>query len=184
MARLILFNKPYRVLSQFSKDGDKKTLADYLDIRKIYPAGRLDYDSEGLLLLTANGALQHYITDPTHRCYKTYRLQVEGRVNRSALKQLKQGVELNDGLTQPARVRLHRSPPLLWQRHPPIRQRKNIPTCWLDLSIYEGRNRQIKRMLAAVGHPVLRLVRIRVGDWLLGNLAPGQWMEKQVDVPE
>lgn len=172
--RLILFNKPYHVLCQFTDQAGRATLADYISMPDVYPAGRLDYDSEGLLILTNAGRLQHLITDPQHKLPKTYWVQVEGIPNRSALHQLAQGVRLRDGWTRPADVQLI-DPPAVWPRHPPIRERRHIPTSWLKISITEGRNRQIRRMTAAVGFPTLRLIRQTIGPWELGNLAVGEW---------
>jgi len=182
MARLILFNKPFRVLSQFSPAENKQTLADLLHIPNVYPAGRLDWDSEGLLLLTDNGALQHRISHPKFAVIKTYFAQVEGIPNTQALAALANGVDLKDGKTKPAEVSLEQ-PPRLWDRHPPIRERKNIPTAWLKLTISEGKNRQVRRMTAAVGHPTLRLIRFRIGAWELNDLAPGEWHEIVVKPP-
>ena len=177
MPKLILFNKPYRVLCQFSGGGPGRlTLASFIDIPGVYPAGRLDYDSEGLLLLTDSGALQHLIAEPRHKMPKTYYAQVEGVPNRRALDRLRRGVRLADGMTLPAEGRLI-DPPEIWPRTPPIRYRKSIPTAWLALTIIEGRNRQVRRMTAAVGHPTLRLIRISIGPWELGTLLPGEWKE-------
>ena len=175
MPRSLLFNKPFRVLSQFSADGDKRTLADFIDLPGVYAAGRLDYDSEGLMLLTDDGALQARVADPRHKLPKVYLAQVEGIVDREALAALARGVELKDGRTGPARVEAVDEPGWLWPRDPPIRQRRHIPTQWLQLEIREGRNRQVRRMTAAVGHPTLRLVRIAIGDWRLDGLAPGEY---------
>ena len=175
MSRIVLFNKPFRVLSQFSADGDKATLADYVDIGGVYPAGRLDYDSEGLMLLTDDGRLQARITDPRRRKYKTYLVQVEGDVGPDAVDRLQRGVELKDGMTLPARARRIDEPGWLWPRDPPIRERRHIPTSWLELQIREGRNRQLRRMTAAVGHPTLRLVRTAIDRWRLDQLQPGQY---------
>ncbi len=183
MARLILFNKPYGVLSQFTGDGRHPTLADHIAVPDVYPAGRLDRDSEGLLLLTDDGALQHRITHPRHKGWKRYWVQVEGIPDRGALERLRRGVELNDGPTRPARVE-HLAPPSLWERDPPVRFRKRIPTAWLVIGIREGRNRQVRRMTAAVGHPTLRLVRVAVGDWRLGTLRPGEWREVRLPRPK
>jgi 23S rRNA pseudouridine2457 synthase len=177
MYRLILFNKPYRVLCQFSGGGQGRlTLARFIEVPGVYAAGRLDYDSEGLLLLTDSGRLQHLITDPRHKLPKTYLVQVEGEPGREALERLRRGVRLADVLSLPARVRVITAPEL-WPRDPPIRRRKSISTSWLKLTIVEGRNRQVRRMTAAIGHPALRLVRIGVGPWDLGDLGPGEWRE-------
>lgn len=172
MSRLLLFNKPFQVLCQFTDESGRKTLADYIASANVYAAGRLDYDSEGLVVLTDAGFLQHLITDPRHKLPKTYLVQVEGVPQAAALAQLRSGVLLNDGLTQPARVELI-APPSVWPRTPPIRYRASIPTSWLRLTINEGRNRQVRRMTAAVGHPTLRLIRERVGPWTLASLPPG-----------
>jgi 23S rRNA pseudouridine2457 synthase len=171
----LLFNKPYRVLSQFSADGDKSTLADYIDLPGVYPAGRLDYDSEGLMLLTDDGALQARISNPRYRRAKTYLVQVEGTPDRAALHALASGIELKDGMTRPARVAAVDEPGWLWPRDPPIRERRNIPTQWLRIEIREGRNRQLRRMTAAVGYPTLRLLRTGIGDWTLDDLKPGEY---------
>ena len=172
---LILFNKPYGVLCQFSGDGSARpTLAKFIRTPGVYPAGRLDLDSEGLLLLTDDGALQARIADPKHKLPKTYLVQVEGDAAEPALAALRRGVELKDGRTRPAGAgRI--DPPELWPRDPPVRFRKIVPDCWIRLTITEGRNRQVRRMTAAVGHPTLRLVRWRIGDWTLDGLAPGEW---------
>lgn len=176
MAKIILFNKPFRVLSQFSAEPGHTGLADFIDIPEIYPAGRLDNDSEGLLILTDDGALQHRISHPRHKLIKTYWAQVEGEINEAALQQLRKGVELKDGITKPA-VASRIAEPELWQRDPPIRYRANIPTSWIGLGISEGRNRQVRRMTAAVGFPTLRLIRVSIGDWSLGDLQPGQYRQ-------
>ena len=178
--RVLLFNKPFNVLSQFSRDGDKACLADYIKIKDIYPAGRLDYNSEGLLLLTDNGALAHRITDPKHKLPKTYLVQVEGEMNELALQQLRKGLKLKDGMTRPAQAERIEEPDV-WPRKPPIRKRKNIPTSWLSLTIKEGRNRQVRRMCAAINFPCLRLIRNQIGTIELRDLAPGQ--HKWIDVP-
>ncbi len=186
--KVILLNKPFHVLCQFSPHENKKTLADYLKAPNYYPAGRLDYDSEGLLVLTDNGKLQSLISHPRFKLPKTYWVQVEGSISDTALNKLQRGVELKDGMTAPAQV--HRiSEPSLWPRNPPIRHRATIPTSWLELTISEGRNRQVRRMTAAVGFPTLRLIRARIGQWNLDDLEPGQWqysalpeaMQQQLD---
>ncbi|MBI1194360.1 MAG: pseudouridine synthase [Gammaproteobacteria bacterium] len=170
---LILFNKPYGTLCQFSGEG--QTLADFIDVPGVYAAGRLDKDSEGLLLLTDDGRLQHKIAHPRHKQWKTYWVQVEGLPSEDALNRLREGVELNDGLTRPARVKIMAEPVDLWPRDPPIRYRAQIPTTWLSLSIHEGRNRQVRRMTAAVGHPTLRLIRHQIAQHTLDGLKPGEW---------
>ena len=178
---LILFNKPFGVLSQFTDRGSetsRATLSDYISVPGIYPAGRLDRDSEGLLLLTSDGRLQARIADPRFKLPKTYLVQVEGKPAEESLERLRRGIELKDGPTRPASAR-RIDPPEIWPRDPPIRYRKSVPDSWLELTITEGRNRQVRRMSAAIGHPTLRLVRWRVGDWSLGALAPGEWREIQ-----
>lgn len=182
MARLILFNKPFNVLSQFTDDQGRATLADYLSAPGCRVAGRLDYDSEGLLLLTDDGHLQQHIANPENKQWKTYLVQVEGTVDDVAVTQLIDGVSLNDGPTLPARVR-RVPPPRLWERIPPVRARKTVPDSWLELAIREGRNRQIRRMTANVGFPTLRLVRTTIGDWSLDALQPGQHREMTVHMP-
>jgi len=169
---IVLFNKPFRVLSQFTTDSDKSVLADYLDIPGVYCAGRLDYDSEGLLILTDNGRLQQHIANPRFNKRKCYWVQVEGVPDERNLDRLRAGVALKDGSTRPAEVTLIPAP-AVWPRDPPIRERKAIPTCWLNLEISEGRNRQVRRMTAHIGYPTLRLIRHRVADWSLGELQPG-----------
>lgn len=174
MPRILLFNKPFGVLSQFTGSIPGETLAAYLDQPGFYAAGRLDKDSEGLLLLTDDGKLQHRIADPEHKQGKTYLAQVEGEIDDIALTQLQRGVELKDGLSKPAQARAVAAP-VLWERDPPIRKRQQIPTSWLELTLFEGRNRQVRRMTAAVGFPTLRLVRTRIAQWELGDLQPGQF---------
>ncbi|SCZ59196.1 pseudouridine synthase [Thiohalomonas denitrificans] len=176
MTKLILFNKPYGVLTQFRDREGRATLADYISIKGVYPAGRLDRDSEGLLLLTDSGSLQHRIADPRHKLSKTYWVQVEKEPGKEVLQQLATGVELKDGRTRPAKVE-RMAEPELWPRDPPVRERKSIPTAWLQLTLTEGRNRQVRRMTAAVGHPTLRLVRVAIGPFGLEGLAPGEWRE-------
>ena len=187
MARLILFNKPFGVLSQFTDGGSgnaRATLSDYIDVPGVYPAGRLDRDSEGLMLLTDDGSLQARIADPKFKLPKTYLVQIEGDPDEASLTRLRQGVPLKDGLTLPAEV-AQIPAPTLWPRDPPIRVRQSIPDCWLKLTIREGRNRQVRRMTAAVGLPTLRLVRWSVGEWTLAGLAPGEWREgaAKADLP-
>ena len=180
MGRILLFNKPYGVICQFSKDGMHPTLADYIAVPDVYPAGRLDTDSEGLLLLTDDGKLQHRITDPKHKLPKTYWVQVEGVPDEAALDKLRRGVQLKDGMTLPAEVKSIGEPNGLWPRNPPVRQRKHIPTSWLKLSIREGKNRQVRRMTAAVGFPTLRLIRYQIGNWTLEGIQPGQWLTEDI----
>lgn len=172
---VILFNKPYGVLCQFSGDGTRPTLAAYIDLPGAYPAGRLDLDSEGLVILTADGALQARITDPHHKLAKSYWVQVEGEPTAQQLAELAAGVVLRDGPTRPAEAQAIDEPPRLWPRDPPIRHRRHIPTAWLQLTLREGRNRQVRRMTAAVGLPTLRLVRHSIGPWSLAGLPPGTW---------
>lgn len=172
---LIAFNKPFGVLTQFSGDG--ATLKDYIDIPGVYPAGRLDKDSEGLLLLTDDGALQARISSPKFKLPKTYWVLVERETDDNALEQLRRGVKLKDGMTKPADVKRIDEPTGLWERDPPVRYRKNVKDVWLELTITEGRNRQVRRMTAAVGHPTLRLVRARIGDWTLDDMQLGEWRE-------
>ena len=181
MTRLILFNKPYLVLCQFTDRQGRPTLADYIPIPNIYPAGRLDHDSEGLVLLTDSGSLQRQISDPRFKLPKTYWVQVENIPNDDALTRLAAGVALRDGRTRPARV-ARIEPPPVWPRTPPIRERRSIPTCWLCLTISEGRNRQVRRMTAAIGHPTLRLIRCAIGPWELGALQPGEWQETEGEI--
>lgn len=185
MGRLILLNKPYRVLCQFEDEAGRTTLADYVPVPNVYPAGRLDYESEGLVLLTDVGWLQHWITHPRHKLPKVYWVQVEGIPTPEALKQLSQGVMVKGERTRPARVRRMAAPPV-WPRHPPIRERKSVPTSWLEITLTEGRKRQVRHMTAAVGHPTLRLIRWAVGPWQLGPLQPGEWRDVPCpqDVPD
>lgn len=185
MARLILFNKPMNVLSQFTdakSPSPRATLSDFIDVPGVYPAGRLDRDSEGLLLLTDDGRLQARIADPRAKMAKSYLVQVEGAPNEADLEPLRHGVTLNDGPTRPAQARLI-APPALWVRDPPVRFRKSVPDAWIELTITEGRNRQVRRMTAAIGFPTLRLVRWRIGDWSLDGLAPGDWREAPLPHP-
>jgi len=177
MTRIIVFNKPFRVLSQFRESGSKTTLKDYFHDTSLRVAGRLDYDSEGLLLLSDDGRLVQKITHPRFKLEKTYWAQVEGEPGEEALEQLRKGVMLKDGLTKPAQAKLIDEPVNLWPRDPPIRYRAAIPTSWIELTITEGRNRQVRRMTAAVNFPTLRLIRTRVGEWSLGELKPGAWVE-------
>jgi 23S rRNA pseudouridine2457 synthase len=180
---LILFNKPFAVLSQFTdREAGRPTLADFIPVEKVRPAGRLDYDSEGLLLLTDDGRLQTRIADPRHKLAKVYWAQVEGSPDETALEKLRRGVMLNDGPTRPAGARLMDEPANLWPRDPPIRYRAAIPTAWIELTLREGRNRQVRRMTAAVGFPTLRLIRRAVGPWTLEGLVPGEW--RAVDAAE
>ncbi|MCW8127231.1 pseudouridine synthase [Microbulbifer halophilus] len=179
MSSIILFNKPYGVLSQFTDDRGRPTLADYIHQKGCYAAGRLDFDTEGLLLLTDDGALQHQISHPRQKLPKTYRVQVEGEIDPSALARLRRGVQLKEVVTEPARARALPAPDI-WPRVPPVRERKSIPTSWLELTIREGRNRQVRRMTAAVGFPTLRLIRTAIGNWKLGDLAPGEQRIEEV----
>lgn len=172
---LIALNKPFNVLCQFTDGAGRRTLADFVTVKDVYPAGRLDYDSEGLLLLTDDGKLQKRIADPGHGTRKTYLAQVERIPDEKALGLLRRGVKLKDGMTAPAGARLVEEPQWLWPRVPPIRYRANVPTAWLEITLTEGRNRQVRRMTAAVGHPTLRLVRVSIGEWSLDGLAPGEW---------
>lgn len=175
MSEVILLNKPYGVLCQFSSADGRPTLKDYLPQPDIYPAGRLDTDSEGLLVLTADGTLQHRIADPRHKLPKIYLAQVDGAPAEADLAPLRTGIELADGLTRPAEAELVSAPAWLWERTPPIRYRKHIPTSWIRLTLREGRNRQVRRMTAAIGFPTLRLIRYAVGPWTLDGLEPGAW---------
>lgn len=182
MPDVILFNKPWGVLSQFSDREGRRTLADFVHAPGFRPAGRLDYDSEGLLVLCDDGALQARIASPRFKLAKTYLVQVEGEISDAALARLRRGVVLNDGPTQPAGAERIAAPPL-WERDPPVRFRASIPTSWLSLTLTEGRNRQVRRVSAAVGFPTLRLVRWRIGPWSLEGLAPGAWRREAVNLP-
>lgn len=182
MSKVILLNKPYGVLSQFTDSSGRPTLADLIDTPGVYPAGRLDFDSEGLLLLTDDGRLQQQISHPRQKLPKTYWVQVEGQIDDEALARLRTGVELKDGGTAPAKAsRL--ATPATWPRNPPVRERKSVPTSWLQLTITEGRNRQVRRMTAAVGFPTLRLIRVAIGNWRLGHLKPGEFSVTEVHSP-
>ncbi len=183
MSTVVLLNKPYRVLSQFRSDDERETLANYVNIPGVYPAGRLDYDSEGLMILTDDGQLQAKISHPKHKLQKTYWVQVDGDIDESALMQLRTGIVLNDGATQPATVRKIAQPDSLWERNPPVRARKQIPTSWIEIRISEGRNRQVRRMTAHVGYPTLRLIRAAIGNWRLGSLKPGEYKRETVHTP-
>ncbi len=182
MSKLILFNKPYGVLCQFTGEAGRDTLANYITVPGVYAAGRLDTDSEGLLVLTDDGALQARIADPRHKLAKTYLVQVEGIPDEAALARLRAGVDLGDFITRPCQARLADEPAWLWPRNPPIRERKAIPTSWLEIVLKEGKNRQVRRMTAKVGFPTLRLLRVRIGEWTLEGLAPGEWREVGVPV--
>ncbi len=171
---IILFNKPYNVLTQFRDQEGRPTLGDYIPLKGVYPAGRLDRDSEGLLILTDDGKLQARISHPRHKMEKCYWVQVEGIPNETALQQLREGVTLKDGKTAPATAERIDAPDL-WPRTPPIRERKSVPDSWIELRIREGKNRQVRRMTAAVGYPTLRLIRVAIGNWALGDLQPGEW---------
>ncbi|MAK62543.1 MAG: pseudouridine synthase [Ponticaulis sp.] len=181
MPRTLLFNKPFNVLSQFTDRGvegsERQTLSDFIDVPNVYPAGRLDRDSEGLLVLTSDGKLQNRIASPKFKQPKTYWVQVEGEPDDDALNQLRTGVDLKEGRTRPANVTAISEPDGLWPREPPIRIRKSVPDSWLSLTITEGRNRQVRRMTAAIGHPTLRLIRYSIGDWTLDGLVLGDWRE-------
>lgn len=175
MTKLVLFHKPYNVLSQFTGDGNQATLSDFIDIKNVYAAGRLDRDSEGLLALTDDGKLQHRIAHPNEKMSKTYWAQIEGNIDDHAIAALQKGVPLKDGMTLPARCQRIETPYLLQPRVPPIRHRKSVPDCWIALTLSEGRNRQVRRMCAAVGYPVLRLIRYRIGSWTLDGIGCGEY---------
>jgi len=183
MSRILLFNKPFRVLTQFTDPEGRSTLADFVSIPGVYAAGRLDFDSEGLLILTDDGRLQQQLANPAYKLPKTYCVQVDGLITEEALNRLRQGVQLKDGPTRPARARRIDPPPWLWPRNPPVRFRREQPTSWLELTITEGRNRQVRRMTAQVGFPTLRLIRWSIGNWTLADLEPGQWREERVHLP-
>lgn len=181
MTRIILFNKPFNVLAQFTDKSTlgaaRETLSDYIPVPNVYPAGRLDRDSEGLMILTDNGKLQARIADPRHKTQKTYWAQVEGIPDQDALEDMRKGLTLRDGPTRPARVEYMDAPANLWPRTPPVRVRQTVPDCWISITITEGRNRQVRRMTAAIGHPTLRLIRYAVGDWTLAGLDSGKWRD-------
>ncbi|MEO8103273.1 MAG: pseudouridine synthase [Betaproteobacteria bacterium] len=178
---LIAFNKPYGVICQFSPSGGKPTLKDFIDVPGVYPAGRLDTDSEGLLLLTDDGILQARIADPARTVVKTYWVQVDGEPTDADVEPLREGLDVGEFVTAPAQARLMAPPANLWPRDPPVRVRQNIPTAWLEIGIAEGKNRQIRRMTARIGYPTLRLLRVSIGSWRLEGIAPGKW--RIVDVP-
>jgi 23S rRNA pseudouridine2457 synthase len=171
---IVLFNKPFNVLCQFTDREGRKTLSDFVKIKNVYAAGRLDFDSEGLVILTDDGKLQHLISDPKHKLEKTYWVQVEGIPSEESLNKLRKGILLNDGLTKPAKAKLIDAQKIT-ERNPPIRERKNIPTSWIELIISEGKNRQVRRMTAAIGHPTLRLIRHSIGDWNIDNIKPSEY---------
>ncbi len=181
MPRVLLFNKPCGVLCQFSPSAGKRTLKDFIPIPDVYPAGRLDADSEGLVVLVGDGKLQHTISDPKMRLAKSYWVQVEGEPDAEALRRLRSGIDLGDFVALPAGARRIEQPSGLWERHPPIRVRKSIPTSWIELELHEGKNRQIRRMTAAAGYPTLRLIRSRIGPWTLNGILPGQF--RLIDQP-
>jgi 23S rRNA pseudouridine2457 synthase len=183
MSRLILLNKPFGVLCQFSAEPGRATLKEFVPIPGVYAAGRLDADSEGLLLLTDDGPLQHRIADPRHKLPKTYLVQVEGDPDEAALARLRGALDLGDFVTRPCAARRVSEPAWLWPRDPPVRFRKSVPTAWLEMVLREGKNRQVRRMTAKIGHPTLRLIRVAIGDWSLDGLAPGQWRSVTVAGP-
>jgi len=182
MSEIYLLNKPFNVLSTFTDSEGRDTLSSYIKTPGVYAAGRLDYDSEGLLILTKDGALQHRLANPKFKLEKSYWVQLEGKISEAALQQLRRGVELKDGKTRPAHAE-RLTEPELWERNPPIRERKNQPTSWIELRISEGKNRQVRRMTAAVGFPTLRLVRVAIGPWRVDVLQPGEWRKEQVNLP-
>lgn len=182
MSEILIFNKPFQVLTQFTDTEGRRTLSNFIKRKGVYAAGRLDYDSEGLLILTDDGQLQHQLADPKFKLEKTYWAQVEGDIDDNALEQLRKGVELKDGITRPARAKIL-STPTVWPRNPPIRERQNQPTSWIELKISEGKNRQVRRMTAAVGFPTLRLIRVAIGNWTLDGLKPGEFRTEQVNIP-
>ena len=183
MSRLILFNKPYGVLSQFTGEADQRTLADFGLPSGVYAAGRLDSDSEGLLLLTDDGTLQHRLADPRHKEEKTYLIQVEGEPDDEAIARLQRPLDLGDFVTRPCRARSVAEPDWLWPRDPPVRFRKTVPTSWIEIRLTEGKNRQVRRMSAKVGFPTLRLVRTAIGSWTLDGIEPGGWIGREVASP-
>lgn len=183
MSQLVLFNKPFNTLCQFSGESGDSTLADYIHIKDVYPAGRLDKDSEGLLLLTDDGQLQHQIANPKKKMNKTYWVQVEGNPTEEELAPLREGVVIQKYKTRPAKVRIIEAPKI-WQRNPPIRERKNITDSWLEITINEGKNRQVRRMTAAIGFPTLRLIRAKIGPWALNSLQPGEFKVIEVESPK
>ncbi|WP_370277843.1 pseudouridine synthase [Pontibacterium sp.] len=182
MANVLLFNKPFRVLSQFTDNEGRDTLASYVKEKGVYAAGRLDYDSEGLLLLTDDGNVQHHLAHPKFKMEKTYWVQVDGEISDEAIEMLRKGVELKDGMTRPAKARAMPEPDI-WPRNPPIRERKNQPTSWVEIKISEGRNRQVRRMTAAVGFPTLRLIRYAIGQWTLDGINQGEFKKAQINLP-
>ncbi len=182
MSEIYLVNKPFNVLSTFTDSEGRDTLASYIKAPDVYAAGRLDYDSEGLLILTKDGALQHRLANPKFKLEKSYWVQVEGEISQAALEQLRKGVELKDGKTRPAYAQ-RLVEPELWERNPPIRERKNQPTSWIELRISEGKNRQVRRMTAAVGFATLRLIRVAIGPWRVDGLQPGEWRTEQINLP-
>jgi len=183
MPRALILNKPYGVLCQFTDGAGRATLKDFVPVAGVYPAGRLDRDSEGLVVLTDDGKLQAAVSDPRRGLEKGYWVQVEGTPQETALEAFRKGLALADGPTRPARIRCMEEPPRLWPRDPPIRFRREIPTSWVEVAISEGRNRQVRRMTAAIGLPTLRLIRFRIGPWSLGELAPGEWREVPLRLP-